>query len=245
MGIMIRRCSDWNDFKSRIIEELYESGRFQKGKYLFRGQATSSWHLSTTFDRWYHGDRRNKIRVADELLKEFKKECEHEEIIKDIKENDIMMLGLAQHSGLPTRILDWSESPYIAAFFAFSGNILGSNSEKEVAVWVIEENDSIWNEQYGCEIISVSTYNNKRIYNQQGKFTYLKAPYDSLEEYIDNFKDSSESIHAWKYIIPTSETHIAVSDLDAMGINYAKLYPGIEGNAKAAEVRVLMNALFN
>jgi len=43
-----------------------------------------------------------------------------------------------------------------------------------------------------------------------------------------------------KYIIPVRDMSIAIADLDSMGINYSRIYPGFEGIARTAEIRVLM-----
>ena len=40
MNIKERKCESWSDFKTKIIEDLYEDGVFSKGRYLFRGQGS-------------------------------------------------------------------------------------------------------------------------------------------------------------------------------------------------------------
>lgn len=237
MTIKTIECTDWTDFKSQIVGDLYEHGRFKKGKYLFRGQGGEDWSLSSTFDRWYHGELKNKVNTAKELLSQFAKECELEDLDDNVRNSEIMMLSLGQHNGLPTRLLDWSESPYISAFFAFSSHIRATqDSGDKIAIWVIKAEDPIWNSEFGCEIVNVPSFGNERIKNQHGKFTYLRTPQSSIEEYVASYPNEGVLI---KYIIPAHNAVNALADLDSMGINFSRIYPGISGNAMSAQVRVL------
>jgi hypothetical protein len=193
--------------------------------------------LQTSFDRWYKGARVKKNELADRLLAEFSLECEFEEMPDVLRSNKMAMLGLAQHHGLPTRLLDWSESPYVAAFFAFSGYVQHgmTDSDKHVAIWVLDTENPAWNEENGCTLVKVPALWNQRIRNQFGRFTYLRAPYDTLEEYVGQFELGEVSLR--KYLVPVRDFRRAMSELDAMGLTHARIYPGLEGNARAAEVR--------
>ena len=232
-------CRSWDDYKSRIILDQFPNQIFQKGRFLFRGQGSDTWSLSTSFDRWYNGLKSVKNQAADSLLSEFAIECEYEEMPEILRSDKMAMLGLAQHHGLPTRLLDWSESPYVAAFFAFSGHVRqGINFEKYVAIWVLDSENKAWNVENGCTLVKVPALWNQRIRNQFGRFTYLRTPDDTLEEYVSHF----EAGEVWlkKYSIPVRDFRQAMSELDAMGLTHSRIYPGLEGNARAAEVRVTL-----
>lgn len=232
-------CGSWSEFRSRVITDFFADGRFRKGEYLFRGQGRDGWKLSTSFDRWYSGDRANKDMIAEQLLQEFANECELEDMPDSLRNDKIAMLGLGQHHGLPTRLLDWSESPFVAAFFAFNGHVRqGLNFEKYVAVWVLDTKSSAWRETSGCPIIKVPATWNPRIKNQFGKFTYLKNPADCLEDYVAQFTAGEARLS--KYTIPAGDFREAMSELDAMGLSHGRIYPGLEGYARAAEVRVTL-----
>jgi len=59
-------------------------------------------------------------------------------------DNDLNMLFLMQHYGVPTRLLDWTENPFIALFFALTlakykkSKSGGTTYSKDVAVWILD-----------------------------------------------------------------------------------------------------------
>jgi hypothetical protein len=113
--------------------------------------------------------------------------------------------------------------------------------EKHVAVWVLDAENCAWQEEQGCQLVKVPAVWNERIRNQFGRFTYLRAPYDSLEEYVSHFKPGEVTLK--KYIIPVRDFAVAMSELDAMGLTHSRIYPGLDGNARAAEVRVTLSRM--
>jgi hypothetical protein len=180
------------------------------------------------------------LQIADELLNRFKRSLEGYMIPTEARASDSMLLALGQHYGLPTRLLDWTESPYIAAFFSFNRSALWGAQDQQVVVWVLDSDNPIWSTHYGVEIIDVPSFGNQRIRNQSGKFTLSKTPFASLEDYVQAHGDSGA---LQKYMLPASESTKALADLDAMGIHHGTVYPEIEGAAQMALFRTV--AKFN
>jgi FRG domain len=104
--------------------------------WIFRGQSNSEWNLATAFEREVTPRaellvRRNKmyqssdvsyslLRTEDVLLKAFKRAAHLYLKDADLPSHTLDWLALMQHFGVPTRLLDFTVSPYVASFFAFA-----------------------------------------------------------------------------------------------------------------------------
>lgn len=232
---------DWRQFKAEILDELFGGNPFNRGKYIFRGQSDSDWPLEPSFDRAFKFlEKKDQCKAMSMLIKTFKKESENIDVPGDVWKDEIKTLSLGQHYGLPTRLLDWTESPYMAAFFAFCESITYGASSDYVAIWAINTTvENVWNAESGVQIVKVPSIGNIRIRNQFGLFTVLKTPDNCLDDYVSNFDEDPKPL--LKFIIRSDAARDAIADLDAMAINHARIYPGLSGCSQAAKIRVLLN----
>lgn len=104
--------------------------------FMFRGQADATWGLEPSFTRLartYNLSAEQALEVEAHALRVFEMEAPlHTPIWKDIpREKLTARWALMQHYGAPTRLLDWTRSPYVAAFFAAEREL-----DKPGAVWV-------------------------------------------------------------------------------------------------------------
>ena len=85
------------------------------GTWLFRGHGNSAWDLMPAIGRQPSA---SAYRLADEkiLFEDFIREAKRYLDIDGFTE--LEWLAVAQHHGLPTRLLDWSSNPLVAAWFA-------------------------------------------------------------------------------------------------------------------------------
>lgn len=230
--------SGWVEFKRDLFLELYPGGTFQRGKYLFRGAGDADWQLSTAFDRRFAGiGLPARMRLWDELITEWRQGCVDAGVPDSVTGDDRALWALGQHHGLPTRMLDWSMSPYVAAFFAFRSHLMAMTGNREqVAVWVLHLEHPVWTGN-GVEIVAAAALANQRLRNQVGRFTLCRAAVGCLEEYVERLAGSTALTRC---LLPAHEAAGALGDLDAMGITDHELFPDLTGLADLATMRAAL-----
>jgi hypothetical protein len=135
----VKHLKTWREFIkeiNRIEDDIAKLSKKTIGSYskpLYRGQPDSSWKLITTLEREttrpltmasYH---QNYVEPAYAMLSGFnekhwpydsKADCSYEALSYHRVPN-YEFIGYLRHHGFPSPLLDWTSSPYIAAFFAF------------------------------------------------------------------------------------------------------------------------------
>ncbi|NGZ03443.1 MAG: FRG domain-containing protein [Nitrospira sp. WS238] len=116
---------------AELTQALYDIPKSQyhrhRSDFVYRGLADKSWGLETSLLR-LGGDYAN---VEKPLLRSFRKYAEPGSIPADTL---WVQLSVAQHHGLPTRLLDWTISPKIAVHFATAEE---EQYDKDGAIWCI------------------------------------------------------------------------------------------------------------
>lgn len=109
---------------SELIEKLHsknlvqfrpEEGNHFRSPYVFRGMDVSSWHLETSLQRIPRNINTNLGKVESSLIRSFRKYANAGAFDQ---KSEWYVLAVAQHNGLPTRCIDWTFSPLVAAHFA-------------------------------------------------------------------------------------------------------------------------------
>ena len=123
----VLRFTDWESYRRAIGSEKFKS-------WAFRGQASTDWPLFSSLSRYLMAYRvRPKYWPQQEarILRIFKRKA-HLLLDHLPPEGDSFeWLALMQHHGAPTRLLDFSWSPFVATFFALE------RAASDVAVWAV------------------------------------------------------------------------------------------------------------
>lgn len=106
------RVSSWGELQERLFEGSWrhDLGRF-RSRFAYRGMSRSAYGLRTSLMRLRGAYERHE----GHLLRNFRKYAHRDAVRADSLWN---WLALAQHHGLPTRLLDWTFSPYVALHIA-------------------------------------------------------------------------------------------------------------------------------
>lgn len=142
------KINDWKHFHE-MLESMRDSG------WIFRGVSSPKHYLIPSIGREaVYGPY--KRAQEERLIKEFKNRAIG--LISDPRFDDWDWLGYAQHIGVPTRLLDWSVSPLVAAYFA-----LESTADSDRVVYAV---------QYSQYVHEVDHRNTSPFANtKEGRFT--------------------------------------------------------------------------
>ncbi|WP_210093743.1 FRG domain-containing protein [Ruegeria sp. HKCCSP346] len=129
MSFQTIRPDTWEELHTQLFENDWdEELKRHRSTCVFRGMTNSNWGLDTSLQRL--GGPIQDIEYH--LLRNFKKYAHRNVVERDSFWN---WLTVAQHHGVPTRLLDWTYSPYIALHFA-TDNISSMNIDG--VVWVVD-----------------------------------------------------------------------------------------------------------
>ena len=180
----------WNEYKSQASEDLSSDGAL-----IYRGQRLSSWKLTSSLHRTTLVRSMTALKAyADSILPLF-----HDALEAwvgrswDLKN----ALGLAeflaflQHNSFPTPLLDWTSSPFIAAYFAFESVNHFSPQKDKVAIFSF--NQRSWSNTFKqiydfadliphVSILHPRMVGNHKLAVQQGCFTWTTV--SDIEKHI-------------------------------------------------------------
>lgn len=150
--------------------------------------------------------------------------------------DDIELLTIGQHYGLPTRLLDWTTNPLAALWFAIR-DVLIKNTEKAV-VWIYNpsvDNDAHRTGYANGDITDIPrtlhfkpVHVDQRLIVQKSVFTIHGSGQPNQErKFIPLENERPESL--MKIMIPSLLALELLKKLEQCGIDGAGMFPGLEG----------------
>lgn len=266
MGDFIKqteKISSWEDAQDKLFEGAWQSNLNRyRPSHAFRGLSDAYDTLPTSLIRLGHQnsdgtfDASHGEEVESDILRNFIKYAED----RSLSEKSIWhQLSVAQHYGLPTRILDWTYSPLVGLHFA-TANM--DKLEKDGLIWRVDIDeahallDNIWIEKKSGHVFTID-----ELAEVASDFDELNARFEedetdsplffeppSLDGRIVNqfalfsvLPDPTQRFDQWlmghsniykRYRIPSTVKMEIRDKLDASNITERVLFPGLDGLAE-------------
>ena len=120
----------WSEICERLYDDAWKPdlGRF-RSDYAFRGMSDRNYALRNSFTRVCG----NNSHLEYHLLRNFKKYGQFDD--PSMVSSDWRLMTLAQHHGLPNRLMDWTYSPFVALHFATDDP---SKYDRDAAIWQVD-----------------------------------------------------------------------------------------------------------
>jgi len=214
------------------------SGWPSQTRYYFRGVSRSYYELIPSLGRsidrtGYYDERR--------LLSEFKNQALA--YVDKMPSNNWELMALAQHHGLPTRLLDWTTNPLVALYFAVKDNIdldlerhanIGYDGSSAL-YFMIYKTPPIDIEDIKCPIEHVKKMEKERSGSGHAIFwpphytPRIKAQSGVLTVQHDIEIPWNYGSRLIKYSIPYDKRLEFRKILNAYGINDSSMFPDLDG----------------
>ena len=238
---------NWSELHDQLFADSWnEQLGLHRSNFAFRGRTRAEDDLSTSLAR-LGGD---PATIERPLLRHFRKYAARDAVPVDSTWN---WLALAQHHGLPTRLLDWTFSPYVALHFATA-----SRSAGDGAVWMIDyvrahelapkklrecldaEGTNLFTtemlESVAPELVDLERFGDdfvvfveppsfdERIVNQYALFSLASRSDCSFDDWVREHDDLARRV-----VIPAELKWEVRDKLDQANVTERVLFPGLDG----------------
>jgi hypothetical protein len=258
------RVASWDEFLRLITSAPYSN-------WAFRGERHAKWPLHTSLSRYFTDFGVHAQAWPEQegrILRIFKRKA-HQYLQQPPGLNDdFQWLALMQHHGAPTRLLDFTWSPYVAAFFALE------RATDEAAVWALNPRELGSRAARGQGTKSRITLPemdpripgnferyflkgnqafiwvgepdtmNRRLIAQSGTFAMPGVLDVPLEEILSRYPEPENMIA--KFVLSADKLRdTGLRELYRMNITYATLFPDLDGLARSLAYELEFHWAYN
>lgn len=236
---LVPKTMKWESYKKYVAS-------LEGRRYLFRGQ-TRPWRLRTSFHRTGRADLGRFLgEDIQALLRHLSARTKHVFNL-DIANENGAFFSLVQHHGYPTPLLDWTYSPYVAAFFAYRGisNERAKTAHRREKVRILVFDQVQWKSDWSqisnvvnawlhFSVLEFLAIENERMIPQQAASTVTNI--DDIESYVRS-KESPDKVYLSAIDLPVHDRTKVVQELRYMGITAGSLFPGLDGACEELKER--------
>ena len=260
MDFHVKEIGSWPEFTDFV--------RSLSGEWAYRGQS-QDWPLRTSLERALNNweiDLAEAPAVEGQIIRDFRRRYRGDSESR-VTSDTLFCLAFMQHHGAPTRLLDWTYSPFVAAKFAVE------TGARDAIVWCM---NTAWCHQAACDVGGADAIKarnidssrddssfvplymptegtrrrfvqaenplhlNERLIIQQGIFM---CPGDIAAPFVENLLgmsgwDSPEHLLRIRFDMDRTEVARFVVTLRRMNVDSAVLFPGLDGFARSLVEKV-------
>jgi hypothetical protein len=202
---------------------------------IYRGQRNPRHRLQTTFHRTGRNDIIRYAQTDINILAHHINAISNYKYDLSKKDDFYAILNLSQHHGYPTPLLDWTESPYVAAYFAYR-NVEKKEDAGQVRIFSLNTTawiqrcrpvESLLDPSPSITVSVLPAINNNRAIPQQSVSTLSNI--NDMEGFIELHESTFHEKYLTRIDLPISDRNKAMKELQSMGITAASLFPGFDG----------------
>ena len=241
MNAKEHRVESWEELHVLLFDEMWnaELGLF-RSSFAYRGNSDAAAPLTSGLVR-LAGD----VELERQLMRAFRKYARQDAVPHD---TDWDWLALGQHHGLPTRLLDWTYSPYVALHFATQNT---AKYDRDGVVWTLNYaaaherlpprlRDALADEGaqvFTTELLAEVAPGLRDLDDERGEFVLFVEPpsFDAriVNQYALFCVMSPVDLHledwATRIVLPAALKWEIRDKLDQANVTERVLFPGLDG----------------
>jgi hypothetical protein len=250
------RLKSWDEFLNTITDTPYSD-------WAFRGERSAEWPLYSALARYltvFKVHPKAWPEQEQRILRIFKRKAHQYLPQPPEPDDDFQWLALMQHHGTPTRLIDFTWSPYVAAFFALE------RATADAVVWAlnparVQSGRNPKAPRYDPRIRGNFTRYylkgnrrfiwmgephtmNHRLIAQSGTFALAGVLHEPMEALLHQYRDPGNTMV--KFILPADLIREkAMRELYRMNITSATLFPDLDGLARSLAYELEFHWAYN